>query len=248
MATLDDALADPAILERMNLPGESPYGTSRASLLGSPTKIGILIDSSPGYFSPKMKLLQRELAGEYRTILFRDPAEQRDHFAQALGERCGEIKLWSLPFEVHTRLFSDGQFVASIQQSLFLFKREFPLIYARVKQLRGDLDEATKDYVALRFAENAPAGHRQEQDDPRRRSRPAWTPTPRITWRWPNWKRRRLENKPPGTGRATVSRHTRAVARARGDPALLPDAALGSQREPGEDPRGQEGNPACDRV
>ena len=55
VATLDQAMADPAILERMNLPGQSPYGTSRASLLASPTKIGILIDSSQGFFSPKMK-------------------------------------------------------------------------------------------------------------------------------------------------------------------------------------------------
>src|SRR4029077_18018825 len=59
VATLEQALADPAILERMNLPGLSPYGTSRASLLGSRTKIGILIDSSTGYFLPKMKLLER---------------------------------------------------------------------------------------------------------------------------------------------------------------------------------------------
>ena len=27
-----------------------------------------------------MKLLQRELTGEHRTILFRDPAEQREQF------------------------------------------------------------------------------------------------------------------------------------------------------------------------
>ena len=89
VATLDQALADPAILERMNLPGLLPYGTSRASLLGSPTKIGILIDSSPGYFSPKMKLLQAELSGKHRTILYRDPADQRDHFARVLGDRAG---------------------------------------------------------------------------------------------------------------------------------------------------------------
>jgi hypothetical protein len=103
-----------------------------------------------------MKLLQAELGGDYRTNLFRDPAEQCDHFTQVLGEHAGEIKLWSLPFEVETRLFNDGQFVASIQQSLFLFKREYPLIYARVKQLRGDIDGAINDYVTLRFKENAP--------------------------------------------------------------------------------------------
>jgi tetratricopeptide (TPR) repeat protein len=156
VATLDQALADPAILERMNLPGLSPYGTSRASLLGSPTKIGILIDSSPGYFSPKMKLLQSELSGKYRTILYRDPASQRDHFARVLGDHAGLIALWSVPLEVDTRLFNDSQFVASIQASLYLFQSEFPLIYARVKHLRGEFDEAIEDYVRFRFAERTP--------------------------------------------------------------------------------------------
>ena len=111
MATLEEALADPAILERMNLPGLRPYGTSRASLLGSPTKIGILIDSSPGYFAPKMKLLQAELAGKHRTILYRDPADQRDHFARVLGKHAGAVSLWHVPLEVETRLFTDPQFV-----------------------------------------------------------------------------------------------------------------------------------------
>src|SRR6202042_890232 len=74
VATLEQALADSSVLERMSLPGLAPYSASRAALLSSPTKIGILIDSSPGYFSPKMKLLQRELSGNYRAILFNDPA------------------------------------------------------------------------------------------------------------------------------------------------------------------------------
>jgi hypothetical protein len=156
VATLEDALADPAVLERMNLPGLSPYGTSRASLLGSPTKIGILFDSSRGYFSPKMRMLQRGLTGKHRTILYRDPAEQRDHFAHVLGSRAGVIGLWSLPLEVETRLFTDARYVEAIQSSLVLFQRDFPLVYARVKQLRGELDEAIEDYVRFRFAENAP--------------------------------------------------------------------------------------------
>lgn len=155
-ATLDQAIADPEILERMNLPGDSPYGTSRASLVGSPTKLAIFIDSSQGYFSPKMKLLQRELGGKNRTILYRDPADERDRFEEALGSRFGGLTLWPLPLEVETRLFSDPQFVASIQGSLYLFRPEFPLVYARVKQLRGDFEEAVQDYVKLRFAEDAP--------------------------------------------------------------------------------------------
>jgi hypothetical protein len=156
VATLAQVLEDPAILERMSLPGQAPYMTSRASLLTSPTKIGILIDSSSGYFSPKMRLLQRELAGKYRAILYHDAAEQRNRFDQVLGKWSGGVSLWGLPLQVEERLFSDPRFVRSIQASLYLFQREFPLIYARVKQLRGELDEAIQDYVKFRFAENLP--------------------------------------------------------------------------------------------
>ena len=154
VATLNQALADPDILERMNLPGESPYGTSRASLLASPSRIGILIDSSQGMLSPRMKLLQRDLAGKNRTILYREPSEQRDHFAQVLGDRCGEVKLWSIPLYVETELFRNAQFVQSTLQTLLLFRPEYPLIAARIQQLRGDLSPAIKDYVSFRLAKN----------------------------------------------------------------------------------------------
>ena len=156
VATLNQALADPAILERMDLPGQSPYGTSRASLLASPSRIGILMDSSQGFLSPRMKLLQRHLAGKNRTILYRDPSEQRDHFAQVLGDRCGEVKLWSIPLYVETELFRNGQFVQSSLQTLRLFSPEFPLIVARIKHLRGDLSGAIQEYVSFRLAENLP--------------------------------------------------------------------------------------------
>jgi hypothetical protein len=154
VATLEEALADPAILEQMNLPGQSPYFTSRASLLASRTKIGVLIDSSPGFFAPKMRLLQLELTGKNRTILYRDAAEERDHFATVLGPWCGEVKLWAIPMSVITQLFASPQFTESTMQTLVLFRPEFPLVFARIKQLRGDLREAVEAYVSFRLIEN----------------------------------------------------------------------------------------------
>lgn len=153
VATLRQAMADSSILDQMDLPGLAAYETSRASLLASPTKIGVLLDSSRGYFTPKMKMLQAELSGGNRTILYRDPVEQRDRFAEALGDRLGEVDLWTMPLEVETRLFTDPQFVAATQQSLFFFRGEMPLLYARIKQLRGDLAEAVSDYVGFRFSD-----------------------------------------------------------------------------------------------
>jgi len=103
-----------------------------------------------------MNLLQNELYGKNRTILYRDPAEQRDHFAKVLGARFGGVGLWALPIQVEERLFTDPNFVKSIQASLFLFRPEWPLLYARIKHLRGEIDQAIEEYINLRFKENAP--------------------------------------------------------------------------------------------
>ncbi len=156
VATLNQALADPVILDRMNLPGQSIYGTSQASLLASPSRVGVLMDSSQGSVTPRMKLLQRDLTGKNRTILYRNPSEQRDHFVRVLGDRCGEIRLWTTPIYVETELFRNAQFVSSSAQSLLFFRPEFPLIVARVKHLRGDLPEAIQEYVSFRLGENLP--------------------------------------------------------------------------------------------
>ena len=156
VATLDEALTDPGILDRMDLHiANQPAYTSRAALLASATKIGIWIDSSLHLFTPRMRLLQQSLAGKNLTILYRDPAEQRDRFAEALGPRLGAVSLWQLPIFVEHQLFTNPQFVQSTAMSLTLFRPELPLIYARMKQLRGETADAIQAYVAFRFAENA---------------------------------------------------------------------------------------------
>ena len=68
----------------------------------------------------------------------------------------GEVKLWTIPLEVETRLFSDAQFVQSSLQTLRLFSPEFPLIVARIKHLRGELSGAIQEYVTFRLAEKLP--------------------------------------------------------------------------------------------
>ena len=56
-----------------------------------------------------------------------------------------------MPIEVETRLFTEASSSQSTQQSLFLLRPEFPLVYARIKQLRGELDEAVQEYVSFRL-------------------------------------------------------------------------------------------------
>ncbi len=157
VATLNDAMTDPAILARLDLPGQSPYGVDRAALVASTTKIGVLLDSSPRYFAPRMKLLQRSLTGKNLTVLYRSPAEQRDHWVKALGTDAGPMLLWELPIRVETLLFGDPAFMAATKQALQLFTPELPLLFARMKELRGETMEAVQDYVSFRFAVNAVA-------------------------------------------------------------------------------------------
>ena len=157
VATLQDAMTDASILARLDLPGQSFYGVDRAALQASTTKIGVLLDSSPRYFSPRMKLLQRSLAGKNLTVLYRNPAEQRNHWVKALGPIAGPVGLWELPIRVETLLFSDPNFMASTMQALQMFTPELPLLFARMKELRGETNEAVLDYVNMRFAPNAVA-------------------------------------------------------------------------------------------
>ena len=155
VATLEEAITNPNVLGRLELPGLSAYGTTAGELAGSTTRIGVLIDSSTGYLSPRMRLLQGQLRGEHRTILFRDPLEQGANFKVAMGARLGLVSLWELPLMIEQRLFNDNKFVFATQLSLQFFDGKLPVLYARTAQLRGELVEATDKFVAMRFAENA---------------------------------------------------------------------------------------------
>jgi hypothetical protein len=155
VATLDEAMGQPSVLDRLDLPGQSPYGTTSPLLANCPSKIGIWIDSSPGYLSPRMLLLQSSLVGKDRTILHRDPADQRAKFVAALGDRAGKVTLWGLPIQVQTLLSTSPQFVEATRRSLMPFDPQFPLVYARMKQLKGETQGAIQDYVTFRFAQGA---------------------------------------------------------------------------------------------
>lgn len=153
VATLEQALDNPRVLDRLELPGQSVYGTTRAQLLASPSKISVLLDSTPGYFSPRMRLLQDELKGKDRTVLYRDPIAQSRKFAEAIGPRFGSAGLWELPIMVNTLLFASGPFTEASRESVALFDPNLPLIYARIRELRGETSEAISKYVDMRFAE-----------------------------------------------------------------------------------------------
>ncbi len=150
IATVEQAAADPEILARLNLPGRD-YPVSRADLVGG--KIRVLLDATLGTLSPRMRLLQKDLTGKNRMVLYRDPTEQSAAFQKALGPRFDRVQLWGLPLEVEWRLFHDGQFTQATLYPIQIFDPRWPLLSARLDQLRGNLDSAVQQFVSFRFAE-----------------------------------------------------------------------------------------------
>ena len=153
IATLEEAIHDPIVLDRLDLPGLADYPVDRADLAAGPVRV--LIDSGPGYLSSRMKRLQEELTGRKKVILYRDPADQRDRFARALGPRLREVTLWALPLEVEFSLFNDAKFVASAQYAIQFFDAQLPLLSARLDQLRGEMESSMLEYVRFRLVPGA---------------------------------------------------------------------------------------------
>jgi hypothetical protein len=151
VATFEQALTDPSILARMDLPGE-PYPVHQADLAAR-GKQAVLLDSTVGLLTPRMRQLQKDLAGRDRMVLHRDVAEIDAAFARALGDRFGGTELWPLPIEVETRLFTDPNFVEASKYALQFFDPSLPLLPARMGQLRGDIAQAVQSYAGFRYAE-----------------------------------------------------------------------------------------------
>jgi len=150
VATLEEAATNPLVLRQLDLPGQAPYKTTLDDL--NADKLVVLIDSSLGYFAPRMRLFQENLTGKYRMILFREPMAQRDKFAEAMGERFGGVELWSLPRAVEYNLFHDAGFVTATQWPIQIFDARLPLLTARLDELRGEIDQAKEKYGKFRFA------------------------------------------------------------------------------------------------
>ena len=152
VATVDEAISDPAILNALDLPGTVNYPTSAADLAAG--RLSILIDSTLGRMTPRMRELQKNLTGRNRMVLFRDPSEQAIAFKAAIGDHFERTSLWPMPMEVDFLLFNDPSFVEATQYPIQIFDSHLPLLPARMGQLRGELPEAVQRYVGFRFSQD----------------------------------------------------------------------------------------------
>ena len=146
VTTLEQAATDPAILDALDLPDE-PYPIDAADLEGG--RVLVFLEATLGSLATRMKLLQEQLYGANRMVLYRDPSEQADLFRAALGDRLQDVRLWPLPMEVEYALFHDGRFTQATGYSIGMFDPKWPLLPARLSQLRGELDLALEQYVSF---------------------------------------------------------------------------------------------------
>lgn len=150
VATLQEAISDPTVLDQLDLPGQ-PYVVKADDLAGDDLRIWI--DSTLGSLSTRMRELQTKLAGRNRMVLYRDPAAVHESFARALGDQLDDTGLWPMPMEVEFKLFNNPNFVTSTQYALALFDATLPLLPTRMAQLTGELDQAIESYANFRFAQ-----------------------------------------------------------------------------------------------
>ena len=126
-----------------------------------------------------MKLLQAELAGKLHTILYRDPADERDHFNRAPRQSRG--------FRVALERAAGSRDAAFYRPPVRTIRPGFSLpvqlrlalVYARVKHLRGEFDDTIEEYAGC----DSPKTPRRlpTRNRPYRRTcRTAWTPTQRT--------------------------------------------------------------------
>jgi tetratricopeptide (TPR) repeat protein len=92
-ATLEQVLADPAILEALDTPRE-PYPLARDELQG----LVALVEGSPAYLTRRMMAVESRLAGAKKVVLFATPTLQAEKLKGVSG--LAEVRLWTHPFEV----------------------------------------------------------------------------------------------------------------------------------------------------
>src|SRR5262249_12775119 len=95
---------------------DRPYPRRAADL----EKLVVLLEASPGYLEPRMKLLEAQLTGRDRIVLSASPSALADKLRAI--KHIGEIKLWPLPYEVleqRRTLTPDLQRAAALERMPF---------------------------------------------------------------------------------------------------------------------------------
>ena len=137
VATLEQVLEQPELLQRMAESEQQPYRVPPAEL----RKLVAMVDATPGALSQRMKILEAALLGDQKMLLTVTPSP----LAAALRRCAGisRVEIWTLPYEAFVQrsdLASSSPRVAGLAQEHGLFDRRTPLGQARLLHFRGQFD------------------------------------------------------------------------------------------------------------
>ncbi len=95
VATLAQAIADPTVLDHLDIDGSHHYPIKAAEA----RQAIALVEASPGYLSRRMKILEMQLTGSDRLVLSTSPSATVDRLKK-VSELKSEPQLWSWPYEM----------------------------------------------------------------------------------------------------------------------------------------------------
>lgn len=152
VATLKQVQENSELLSQLDLDSDNPYRLRPDHL----KKVVVLLESTPGYWSPRMRFLQERLLGENRAILWSDFSNV---YAQARRTTNAEtdFDLWPLPKTVdklgRTQEYTD-QLIGCRKQIIGVLTpyQFFPGSDARVAHLHGHWKVAIPVYMGNRVS------------------------------------------------------------------------------------------------
>jgi hypothetical protein len=118
IATLAQAARDDTLLRQLDLDDKRPYVAHADDI----QQVAVLVESSPGYLSRRMKFLESKLAGEQRLVLSVEPDAIKATLATAKHVRP-KVKLWTRPYEtLQLRETEDQRILLAARRELYPFQ------------------------------------------------------------------------------------------------------------------------------
>lgn len=160
IATLEQAIAQPELLRKLDLEGGSTYPIGAAQL----KNIVAMLDADPDALSARFQLLEAALQGENQVAVTTKPS-----LLEPALRKCkplSSVTLWRVPVEAwmftHSRQYvlampQNAQKREEFIESMFIFLPPHPMLTARYMHLQGKFDEedeskpgARQRYLKLR--------------------------------------------------------------------------------------------------
>lgn len=144
IATLKELADDPLLVDQFHVDKDNPYEFRSSQA----RDFSLLLILEGSMVAPRMRFLEQQLSGSRRAILSvpLDQLLDQAQTAAAKVPQCKGIRLWQYPQRVSENLRTQGRraLFASLNPAWITGPKS-----ARLAQLRGDWDDAVKQFVKL---------------------------------------------------------------------------------------------------